>query len=125
MKKGWIIGVVVVVLSTMLAACGSGGFSDNKSKISAKNSERKEKNEQQTVADAREYMDKCLVNYFEYSELIRYEEEHIGKDFALDIKVSQIMDDGTLRGYDDPDGSGIYCGNEYMVVDKRVLDERL
>lgn len=138
MKKGWITGAVVVALSTILVACGSGDLSDNKNEIRVKNSERKEKSEQQaeeqeiknedsipeikTVADAREYMDKCLVNYFEYSELIRYEEEHIGKDYALDIKVSQIMEDGTLRGYDDSDGSGLYGGNEYMVVDKRVLD---
>lgn len=76
-----------------------------------------------TEDESWEYMNACLENSFEYSNLIRYEEEYIGENYMFQAQVSQVMEDGELRVYDDSDGNGFYMDNEYYITDRRSLDK--
>lgn len=77
-----------------------------------------------TISDARNYIDVCLGNILpEYNDLIRYEEKYIEIDYGLNVKVTQVLEEGNaLIVRDDSDGSGNYFGNEFVIIDMRVLD---
>lgn len=74
-----------------------------------------------TGSEARAYMDSCTQEP-DRTNLLRYEEDYIGKDFAFIAEVSQIIDGGTLIVYDDADGDGIFADGQYALIDKRSFD---
>lgn len=77
----------------------------------------------ETITDARNYIDLCLGNTLpEYNELIRYTDKYTKTDYALNVKVSQVLENNTLIGRDDSDGSGDYFGNQFVIIDMRALD---
>lgn len=74
-----------------------------------------------TAEEAREYMESCSWST-DYNDIMRYEGDYVGKDFAFFAKVSQVMTDGSLVVYDDADGDGNYTDNQYYIMDRRSLE---
>lgn len=120
-NKGWILGVVIVVLAGMfLLNGGNESYDDTFEEQEKANTEEDAKI--MTEDEAVEYRNACLENSFAYSDLIRYEEEYIGKDYVFQVQVSQVIEGGKLRVYDDAEGNGSYLNNEYYIMDERTLD---
>lgn len=111
-NKGWILGVVIVVLAGMfLLNGGNESYDDAFEEQEKANTEEDAKI--MTEDEAAEYRNACLENSFVYSDLIRYEEEYIGKDYVFQVRVSQVIEGGKLHVYDDAEGNGSYLNNEY------------
>lgn len=53
----------------------------------------------------------------DYKDILRYEDNYKGKNYFIDIKVAQIMDDGSLRAYFD------YDNNDIIISDEREYDK--
>ena len=74
-----------------------------------------------TGREARSYMDSCIWE-FDRTDLLRYEEDYTGTDFAFIAEVSQVMDDNALVVFDDANDDGIFADGQYYVFDNRSFD---
>jgi len=115
--KECITGVIVIAMAGIFLFNRKNDSSNEQKEIIAE-----EEAKVITEDEALEYMDKCLENSFKYSNLVRYEDEYKGENYTFQAKVSQVMENGDLRVYDDSEGTGFYMDNEYYIVDRRNLD---
>lgn len=70
----------------------------------------------QTENEIKEYIENCTVLSGEYRDYIRYEDDYKGNDYVTVIQVTEVYDDGSIKG--------VYGNelNEVIINDSRSYD---
>ena len=57
--------------------------------------------------EIKEYILSCDPLLGDYKDILRYEDDYLGKNYFIDVRVVQVLDDGSLRAYFDYDNNDI------------------
>lgn len=119
----------MIIMAVAMVGCGEDGSNqDDTTEITENTTEQlldtEESKDTEQVTDnslatedgIKEFVMSCDPLIDDYKDILRYEDNYKGKNYFIDIKVAQIMDDGSLRAYFDNDN------NDIIISDKREYD---
>lgn len=111
MKRSY--GIILTMIAVLMTGCGGAG-AEGTIATEGMLVETQVTEPSKPDFDEESYKAGCVP--IDYREFFRYEDRYKGTDVYQILEVSQVMEDGGLRGYSITDG---LLGDEYYVQDSR------